>query len=104
MREVETIDNIVSGNMKSWGHYDTFKQYWRIWGYATIVQYTARIVGNHARADGCTLMFGAGFLGLVKRLYSAEETSERRRRFKNMLKSSPHFGRRVRSSEQLLAA
>ncbi len=58
-REVETIDDIVSGNMKSWGHYDTFKQYWRIWGYATIVQYTARIVGNHARADGCTLMFGA---------------------------------------------
>jgi FADH2 O2-dependent halogenase len=58
-REVETIDHIVSGNMKSWGHYDTFKQYWRIWGYATIVQYTARIVGNHARADGCTLMFGA---------------------------------------------
>lgn len=59
MREVETIDDIVSGNMKAWGHYDTFKQYWRVWGYATIVQYTARIVGNHARADGCTLMFGA---------------------------------------------
>jgi FADH2 O2-dependent halogenase len=58
-REVETIDHLVSGNMKAWGHYDTFKQYWRIWGYATIVQYTARIVGNHARADGCTLMFGA---------------------------------------------
>lgn len=59
MREVETIDLIVSGNMKSWGHYDTFKQYWRIWGFATIVQYTARIVGNHSRAEGCTLMFGA---------------------------------------------
>jgi tetracycline 7-halogenase / FADH2 O2-dependent halogenase len=58
-REVETIDRIVSGTMRSWGHFDTFKQYWRLWGYATIVQYTARIVGNHARADGCTLMFGA---------------------------------------------
>ncbi|MBK7860697.1 MAG: tryptophan 7-halogenase [Archangiaceae bacterium] len=58
-REVETIDNIVSGNMKAWGHYDTFKQFWRIWGYATIVQYTARMVGNHSNAEGCTLMFGA---------------------------------------------
>ncbi len=59
MREVETIDRIVSGNMKAWGHFDTFKQYWRLWGLGTIVQYTARIVGDHANADGCTLMFGS---------------------------------------------
>jgi len=59
MREVETIDLIVSGVMQSWGDYDTFKQMWRVWGYATIVQYTARIVGDHANASGCTLMFGA---------------------------------------------
>jgi FADH2 O2-dependent halogenase len=57
--EVETIDKIVSGTMRSWGHFDTFKQYWRLWGYATILQYTARMVGDHSRADGCTLMFGA---------------------------------------------
>ena len=44
-----------------------------------------------------------GFLGLVKRLYSAEETTERRSKFKRMLKTSPHFGRNAHS-EKLLAA
>ncbi len=44
-----------------------------------------------------------GFLGLVKRLYSEEETHERRAKFKRMLKSSPNFGRHA-SREQLLAA
>lgn len=38
----------------------------------------------------------AGFLGLVKQLYSAEVTAERRRRFKNQLKTSPNFGWRAR--------
>ena len=32
----------------------------------------------------------SGFLKLVKELYSAEETAARRRRFKRMLKNSPH--------------
>jgi radical SAM superfamily enzyme YgiQ (UPF0313 family) len=45
----------------------------------------------------------AGFLDLVKRLYSADETAERRARFKRMLKTSPHFGRRAQD-ENLLAA
>lgn len=44
-----------------------------------------------------------GFLGLVKRLYSAEETAERRGKFKRMLKNSPHFGPHARD-ERLLAA
>jgi len=44
-----------------------------------------------------------GFLGLVKRLYSAEETTERRAKFKRMLRTSPHFGRNAHS-EKLLAA
>jgi radical SAM superfamily enzyme YgiQ (UPF0313 family) len=34
-----------------------------------------------------------GFLDLVKQLYSAGETRERRAKFKRMLKTSPHFGR-----------
>lgn len=34
-----------------------------------------------------------GFLGLVKQLYSSDETRERRAKFKRMLKTSPHFGR-----------
>ena len=35
----------------------------------------------------------SGFLGLAKRLYSAAETAERRGKFKQTLKKSPHFGR-----------
>jgi len=46
----------------------------------------------------------SGFLKLVKQLYSAEETHERRTKFKRMLKTSPNFGRRVAGQEQKLAA
>jgi radical SAM superfamily enzyme YgiQ (UPF0313 family) len=46
----------------------------------------------------------SGFLGLVKQLYSAEETKARRRNFKRRLKTSPNFGRKAKSDEQLLAA
>ena len=45
-----------------------------------------------------------GFLGLVKQLYSAEETQTRRRRFKRMLKTSPNFARHTPTREHLLAA
>jgi hypothetical protein len=45
----------------------------------------------------------AGFLDLVKRLYSTEETTARRSNFKRMLKTSPHFGRNA-VREKLLAA
>lgn len=38
----------------------------------------------------------AGFLDLVQKLYSAEMTAERRRRFKNRLKTSPNVGWRAR--------
>jgi radical SAM superfamily enzyme YgiQ (UPF0313 family) len=44
----------------------------------------------------------AGFLKLVKELYSAEETGARRLKFRRMLKSSPNFGRRSR--EECMAA
>ena len=37
----------------------------------------------------------SGFLKLAKQLYSAEETHERRAKFKRMLKTSPNFGRRA---------
>jgi len=46
----------------------------------------------------------AGFLRLAKQLYSADETQTRRRNFKRMLKTSPHFGPRTRQQGQLLAA
>lgn len=44
-----------------------------------------------------------GFLGLVKRLYSAEETHNRRTKFKRMLRASPHFGRRALQPEPMAA-
>jgi radical SAM superfamily enzyme YgiQ (UPF0313 family) len=44
----------------------------------------------------------AGFLKLVKELYSESETQTRRRRFRRMLRTSPNFGRP--SQEQLIAA
>jgi len=46
----------------------------------------------------------SGFLGLVKELYSAEETQRRRRLFKRRLRTSPNFGRNVSREERLLAA
>jgi len=47
----------------------------------------------------------SGFLHLVKRLYSTEETNDRRRKFKASLKTSPNFGRRAEiKGETLLAA
>jgi len=46
----------------------------------------------------------AGFLSLVKQLYSAGETQERRAHFKRMLKTSPNFGPRAARREQALAA
>jgi radical SAM superfamily enzyme YgiQ (UPF0313 family) len=45
----------------------------------------------------------SGFVDLVKRLYAADETAERRAKFKKMLKRSPHFGRGA-DREQLMAA
>jgi radical SAM superfamily enzyme YgiQ (UPF0313 family) len=46
----------------------------------------------------------SGFLGLVKELYSAEETARRRRAFKRRLRTSPHFGTRRLLEEAPLAA
>ena len=46
----------------------------------------------------------SGFLHLVKRLYSTEETNDRRRRFKASLKTSPNFGRRTEVKGETLQA
>jgi radical SAM superfamily enzyme YgiQ (UPF0313 family) len=45
-----------------------------------------------------------GFLGLVKQLYSADETARRRGDFKKSLKNSPNFGPRAERKTGLLAA
>jgi radical SAM superfamily enzyme YgiQ (UPF0313 family) len=46
----------------------------------------------------------SGFLELGRRLYSAEETAQRRANFKSRLKQSPYFGRRRVAREQQMAA
>ncbi len=45
-----------------------------------------------------------GFLGLVKELYSAEETARRRAGFKSRLRRSPNFGKRAREKDALVLA
>jgi radical SAM superfamily enzyme YgiQ (UPF0313 family) len=39
-----------------------------------------------------------GFLDLVRQLYAEDETRQRRQRFKQNLRHSPHFGRRAAKS------
>jgi radical SAM superfamily enzyme YgiQ (UPF0313 family) len=46
----------------------------------------------------------SGFVDLARKLYSADETNERRRKFKAMLKDSPNSGFRSRHQAQALAA
>jgi radical SAM superfamily enzyme YgiQ (UPF0313 family) len=45
----------------------------------------------------------AGFLRLVQELYSAEETQQRRAKFRRRLRMSPHFGRRAAAQIPLSA-
>ena len=45
----------------------------------------------------------SGFVGLARQLYSADETRERRARFKRMLKTSPNFGRQAGPGPKLAA-
>jgi len=60
---------------------------------------------NFTPKDMTVEQLQSGFLHLVKRLYSTEETNERRRKFKATLKTSPNFGCRTEAkSETLLAA
>ena len=50
---------------------------------------------NFTPKDMTVEQLQSGFLHLVKRLYSTEETNERRRKFKARLKTSPNFGCRT---------
>ena len=60
---------------------------------------------NFTPKDMTVEQLQSGFLHLVKRLYSTEETSDRRRKFKASLKTSPNFGRRIEAKgETLLVA
>ena len=44
-----------------------------------------------------------GFLKLAERLYSVEETTERRRKFKHMLRTSPNFHHSLKAEQKLTA-
>jgi radical SAM superfamily enzyme YgiQ (UPF0313 family) len=45
----------------------------------------------------------SGFLDLARKLYSADETAERRAKFKEGLRHSPNFGRAARNGQRLAA-
>ncbi len=60
---------------------------------------------NFTPKDMTVEQLQSGFLHLVKRLYSTEETNDRRREFKARLKASPNSGRRTEAkSDTLLVA
>ena len=57
---------------------------------------------NFTPKDMTVEQLQSGFLHLVKRLYSTEETNERRRKFKASLKTAPNFGRRAEAKGETL--
>ncbi len=57
---------------------------------------------NFTPKDMSVEQLQSGFLHLVKRLYSSEETDDRRRKFKASLKTSPNFGRRAEAKGETL--
>jgi radical SAM superfamily enzyme YgiQ (UPF0313 family) len=54
---------------------------------------------NFRPSDMTVEQLQSGFLGLVKQLYSKEETNTRRRKFRCRLKISPNFGRKSPRAE-----
>jgi len=59
---------------------------------------------NFTPKDMTVEQLQSGFLHLVKRLYSTEETNDRRRKFKASLKTSPNFGGRAKAKSETLLA
>ena len=71
-REVAHADRIVDGTIRSFGDFEVFKQYWRTWTQGSVLELIARIGGDHARADGSILLFGAAdseFSAIVERMH-----------------------------------
>jgi FADH2 O2-dependent halogenase len=60
LSEIELIDRLVSGTIESFRDFDVFKQYWRVWVYASLIQWFTRAGGRPERSDGSGLIFGAG--------------------------------------------
>jgi tetracycline 7-halogenase / FADH2 O2-dependent halogenase len=69
--ELQTIDTIVHGMMKSFCHFDMFKQYWRTWLLGTLIQYTSRVMCDPARTETPTHLFGASLMRWREQLDAA---------------------------------
>lgn len=97
-REIELIDLIVSGMVQSFGDFEMFRQYWRIWVHATSLQFLGLIVGNPQDAEGLALAYGAAFPGWLETVQAMhrevfrEEASckERAIRMKALMDVLPH--------------
>lgn len=65
--EVEQIDRLVDGTIRSFRDYDLFKQYWRAWVIGTFVQYGCCVLADGATTEG-PMLYGAGMPGFVQSL------------------------------------
>lgn len=61
MQEVEQVDRLVSGFVKSFRHPALFRQFWRVWVVGTMAQFgTAVVTRSPEDVEGPTLLYGAG--------------------------------------------
>ncbi len=58
--ELRMIDTVVHGTIESFRSFDVFKQYWRIWTTASLIQFFTRLLGAPEDASGCGTLFGVG--------------------------------------------
>lgn len=72
--ELDTIDEIVHGSFKSFRHFDTFKQFWRTWVYATLTQDMTRAVYDLTQCDGPTHLYGASSATWRRNLRAMHDT------------------------------
>lgn len=73
-KEIETIDTMVSGMVKSFDDRELFRQFWRVWVHGTALQYFGLTSGNPADPDGLALAYGAAFPQWRKTLARMHET------------------------------
>jgi len=72
--ENEFIDRLVSGTIESFRDFDVFKQYWRIWAYATMMQWFTRAGARPERTEGAGLLWGAGIPSWEKVVQEMDDT------------------------------
>lgn len=60
-KEIELIDLMVSGMVRSFEDMEMFRQYWRIWIHSTALQFFGLSVGQPQDASSIALAYGAAF-------------------------------------------